>query len=201
MILGRILTKSKKIETIDYVEVTDDFSKATDTSIPTLIIGKTNVESLFGKDKIHYLDKRISNNVSWTFAKTERRNEFEKDLDKFNKLIINTLIKSISYKFVNIFTTELSDIKKLIRKIDDKTLKVAYVTQNTLYIYNDLMVYGLSIRDLDYVGISKEHLLSRLKKNKNVKLLTNNFFLKKTIKLKTDYSKILVPYLYFLENY
>ena len=82
--IGRIITNSKTVDTLDYVEVTNNKCDL-DFSIPTLIIGKKNAIDLFGEEKIKVLDRKIKENVYWTYGKTEKRNVYEEDLWKFNK--------------------------------------------------------------------------------------------------------------------
>ena len=74
MYIGRIITKNKNINTLDFVDVTKNVGSI-DNFTPTLIIGKKKAEEIYGKENIKVLDKKITNNVSWTFDKVERRNE------------------------------------------------------------------------------------------------------------------------------
>lgn len=81
MFIGRIITKSKNVDTIDFVDITSDKSSVNGKdgcSIPTLVIGKKNIIDIVGEDNVHYLDKKVANNLYWTFAKTEQRNEYER---------------------------------------------------------------------------------------------------------------------------
>lgn len=198
--IGRIITKSKNVETIDFVEVTDNKSLIEDCTIPTLIIGKKNVEELVGKENVRFLDKKISNNLYWTFAKTEQRNEYEKDLKSFNNMLINKLINNVQYKFFNIFTESLARIKQLIRFINSTREKIIYISNNMLYIYYENKVCGVSLTDLSYIGVKRDKVLKKLKSNSYNKIITNDYFLTNAIKKQINSSKILIPYMYFLEN-
>ena len=51
MYIGRIITKNKNINTLDFVDVTDNFGSI-DNFVPTLVIGKKNAENFFGKHNI-----------------------------------------------------------------------------------------------------------------------------------------------------
>ena len=57
MIIGRIITDSKRIKPLEFVEKTDRIS-VHDDKIPTLIVGKTIAEELYGKDNIKELNMR-----------------------------------------------------------------------------------------------------------------------------------------------
>lgn len=197
MYIGRIYTKSSKVETLDYVNVTSDVSTF-DTITPTLIIGKKNAEELYGKDKIHVLDKHITTNVSWTYAKNERRNEYEKDLSRFNDNLIKNMRKNVKYIFFNIFIEPLRRIKNLIKFIDSSKLKTVYITDSHIYIYYNNIVYGISLDDIEYAGIGKEKVINRIKSNKYNIIVENSTFLSSRMKNYIKDDKILVPYLHFL---
>lgn len=198
--IGRIITKSKTVETIDFVEITNDVTFANNPDIPTLIIGKKTAEEIVGKENVHFLDKKIKENLYWTFAKTEQRNEYERDLKNFNNSLLNSLTNRVQYKFFNIFSETIQRIKQLIRFIDSHRDKIIFITNNMLYIYYENKVCGVSLTDLSYIGVKRDKVLKKLKKNSYNKIITNDYFLSKSIKNSINGSKILIPYMYFLEN-
>lgn len=200
MYLGRIITKSKNVDTIEFVDINSDKSLTKDCTIPTLVIGKKNAQELVGKENIHFLDKKISDNLYWTFAKTEQRNEYENDLREFNNMLLNKLVNSVQYKYLNIFTEQISTVKKFIKFIYGRINKVVYVSNNMIYIYCRDTVYGVSLVDLAYIGINRDKVFNKLKKNPYNTIITNDYFLTKNIKKYINGSKILVPYIFFLQN-
>lgn len=200
MFLGRIITKSKNIDTIEFVDVTSDKELAKNPSIPTLVIGKKNIEDIAGKENVHYLNKKVSDNLYWTFAKTEQRNEYERDLKAFNKMLLNQLTNSVVYKYLNIFTEPLSKIKRFITFIEHGGQKIVYISSNMLYIYSKKTVYGVSLSDLNYAGIKRNKVLAKIKQNPNNTIIVNDYFLTKNIKRAINGNKMLVPYVFFLEN-
>lgn len=200
MYIGRIVTKSNNVETLDFVDITPNVESIT-PDIPTLIIGKQVAEKIYGKDNVHVLDKKIKDNVYWTFGRLERRNDFERDLSNFNKMLYKKVLGNIQYEYVNVFNSDYSDIKNLLIRIDKLNGNVFYVTDEHLYAFIDGVVYGISFNDTDYLGIDKEKLINRIKKyNKNNKIITNNYFISKNMRKYMDNSKIMVPYLYFLSK-
>jgi len=200
MFLGRIITKSKNIDTIEFVDVTSDKELAKNPSIPTLVIGKKNIEDIAGKENVHFLNKKVSDNLYWTFAKTEQRNEYERDLKTFNKMLLKQLTNSVVYKYLNIFTEPLSTIKRFITFVEYGGQKIIYITSNMLYIYSKKTVYGVSLLDMSYVGIKRDKILTKLKLNPNNTIITNDYFLTKSAKRAINGNKMLVPYVFFLEN-
>lgn len=200
MYLGRIITKSKNVETIEFVDVTNDKSLAKNCTIPTLVIGKKNIQDIAGKENVHFLNKKVSDNLYWTFAKTEQRNEYEKDLKEFNNMLLKRLVSNIQYKYLNIFTESLSTIKRFITFMNNHTPKVVYISYTMIYVYCKNTVYGISLTDLAYIGIKRDKIFRRIKQNEYNVIITNDYFLTKDVKRYIKGSKILVPYIFFLQN-
>lgn len=194
MFLAQIVTKGKFENLPFFINVTD---KCEDFSIPTLVIGKKRAVEIFGKDKIHVLDKHIDGCVYWTFAKNERRVDFENDVEKFKELVFCKLKNGVSYYFLNIFTEKMSFIKKFIKFIYGKDLKVVYVTDKHVYIYGGKSVIGLSLADFDYCGIDSDKVLSKIASNhsnviiKEEDIKGGEFFM-------PGISNIFIPYIHYL---
>ena len=197
MYIGRIITKAKNLETVDFVDITQQLD-ITDKTTPTLIIGKQNAEKIYGKENVHVLDKKIEDNVYWTFGKLERRNDFERDLLSFNKMLVKKLFKSVQYEYFNVYTSGYSDIKALLTKIDRNKGNVCYVSDRDLYLLIEKSVYGISFRDLNYIGVDKEKVINRIKRNRSNKIITNDYFISKNMKKYINNATFMVPYIYFL---
>jgi hypothetical protein len=144
------------------------------------------------------LDKKISQNVSWTFDKTERRNEYERDLKQFNDSLIKIVRKNVKYEFFNIYIEPISRIKKLISFIKSSKIKYIYIFNDIIYMYYNNIVYGISLNDIEYLGISKNKILKLLKTNTSNIMIENSDFLSKKMKSLIKEDKILIPYFYFL---
>ena len=199
MYIGRIITKAKNLETVDFVDITQQLD-ITDKTTPTLIIGKQNAEKIYGKENVHVLDKKIEDNVYWTFGKLERRNDFERDLLSFNKILVKKLFKSVQYEYFNVYTSGYSDIKALLTKIDRNKGNVCYVSDRDLYLLIENSVYGISFRDLNYIGVDKEKVINRIKRNRSNKIITNDYFISKNMKKYINNATFMVPYIYFLSK-
>lgn len=186
---------------MDFIDVTADTS-AIDNSMPTLIIGKKRAEEIYGKDKIKVLNKRIEENIYWTYAKNERRNDFEKDVQAFNKIVTNTIFSKIKYEFFNIMMEPYSRIKAFIRFIKSSRKKIIYKANNHLYIYTEgnNNIIGLSLSDAVYCGISENKIMNKIKANINNTIIEDNNFLTPKMKQMLSDSNIYVPYLYFLSQ-
>jgi hypothetical protein len=199
MYIGRIISNKENIDTLDFVDVTKNIGSI-DNFIPTLIIGKKKAEEIYGKENIKVLDKKITNNVSWTFDKVERRNEYERDLKAFNDSLIKTIKKNIKYEFFNIYIEPISRIKKLISFIKSPKIKYIYIFNDHIYMYYNNIVYGISLSNIQYLGINKNRILRLLNSNSSNIIVENHDFLSKKMRQIIKEDKILIPYLYFLSK-
>lgn len=194
MFLGRIISNSKQLDVPFFIEITD---KCDNYSIPTLIIGKKRAIELFGVENIHVLDKKIQENVYWTFAKNERRVDFEEDLKNFINLLVKKIDFSVNYYFINIFTEKYSFLKKFINYIYSDELKSVYVIKKHIYIYSGKSVIGLSRYDLDYIGVDSDKVINKIKSNPKNIVFTENEIRPDIVKFSKS-SNIIVPYLYYI---
>lgn len=194
MFLGRIISKSKSLDVPFFIEVTEELG---DCTIPTLIIGKKRAIELFGKENIHVLDKKIKDNVYWTFAKNERRVDYEDDTKKFFESISKKINHSVNYYFINIFTEKLSFLKKFIKYIYNNERKSVYVTSKHIYIYSGKNVIGLSRGDFEYIGIDSNKVIKKIWSNPSNIVLTEDDVDENIVKF-TKSSNILIPYLHYI---
>lgn len=197
--IGKIYTNSKKVDTLDYVEVTNQKSDL-DFSVPTLIIGKKNAIDMFGIENVKVLNRKIKENTYWTYAKTEKRNVFEDDLRKFNINLIKNLKKNVKYTFFNVLSEPLSRVKNFINFMNGEKDKVVYITENHVYIYFNKNIYGISLDDIEYLNIPKTKVIDKIKHNSHNIIIDNTKFLSSKMKKYVQDDKILVPYLYFVAN-
>lgn len=199
MFFGRVVTKSKTLPLLDFVERAEEY---TPSELPTLIIGKKNAEAIFGAENIKVLDRKVSDNVYWTFAKNERRNEFESDLEAFNKIVVHRLQRGVRYYYFNIYTEPTEMSKKFIKWLYEGKRKYIYVYNRHLYIYSPdkNVVYGLSLQDTEYIGKDDGVILQKLADNPNNIMVENSNFIGLELKNYIQNINIMAPYLYFLKE-
>jgi hypothetical protein len=197
MFLGRIVSGAKIQDVPFYIEVTKKF---TDDGVPTLVVGKKRAVEIFGAENVHVLDRSINEHISWTYAKNERRNEYEEDIDKFKKSITKKLKSNVSYYFVNIFIERYSFFKKMLKWIDSDAKKSVYLTDKHIYIYGGKNVIGLSLGDFDYAGIDSDKIIDRIKKNPSNSVFTDEDFNGETERKIVSDNNLIVPYIHFLTH-
>lgn len=200
MCLAIIYTNNKDFESDSLITVKkiDEYSENKD--IPSIIIGKSNAELLFGKEKIKVLNREIQKNLYWTYSKHEKRSEMERDIAMFNENIFKYLIKNTDYTFIDIYQLKYGEYKKLIKFFNESDIKFIYITNNHIYCLKNKKVVGLSLDDLEYVGIRKEKVISKIKENNKNFVFFNDYFIKNTIKKQINGNKIVIPYLYSIKN-
>lgn len=191
--IGNIIT-DKKVNFDSLINKCKSYNDI-DTSVPTLIIGWNNVKSIF--PNVSILDKEINSNVFWTFGRTERRVDYERDINSFYLYCIKNISSHIKYKFFNVTTTTYSKCKRLINFISNNILKTIYIhDDSSIFILFENNVIGISLNDIDYLNIKKEKVLNIINKNSNNRVIENDNFLSIRMRRIIGDNKIIIPYLY-----
>ena len=115
-------------------------------------------------------------------------------------MLVKKLFKNVQYEYFNVYTSGYSDIKVLLTKIDRNKGNVCYVSDRDLYLLIENTVYGVSFSDLEYIGVDKDKVINRIKRNMNNKIITNDYFISKNMKKYLNNTKFMVPYIYFLSK-
>lgn len=158
----------------------------------TLLVGVDLVKKHFPDFKLKFLDRRINDNVYWTFSKFEKRNVYEEDLESFYNMVYNRIQKDIRYFPVSLLSNGYNYYKRFLNYLSNGSPKVVLVLSKEIYIYNNRTILGVSVDELDYVGISKGRVLDKLRTFSNVRIVENLDTLNGKDKyLENDYLKYL----------
>tara|TARA_B100000497_G_C7437634_1_gene272636 strand:- start:14 stop:613 length:600 start_codon:yes stop_codon:yes gene_type:complete len=167
--------------------------------LPTLIVGLDNAKSF--TDKISYLDRKINAKTFWTFTRLEKRDLFEEDLFYFIKFSYYELLKSANFKFIDLILSDSGEINKIFNqiKISDNVITFSY--ENMVYTYINDMIYGFDLRQVDYIGKSKNTFIDKIKEMSDVFLSDEKILIeyKKELSVLNDEIKY-VPLIYLLRN-
>ena len=189
--LGYIVSDKKINNVKGFVEVVDDISLA-DTTKPVLLVGLENAKKNITNFSI--LEKKVNDNLFWTFKKTEKRIDFENDIDYFYNYIINNISRNIKYYYINILKLKYNKIKKLYNILFSGERKYIYISNNMLYILYNGSVLGISISVLEYINVDIKKFFKRLYSNENNVICTNASDCVKSIKSEVGNKKYVVPY-------
>lgn len=167
--------------------------------IPTLIIGWDIVKTI--NPEADFIDKKLSDDIFWTFKKTERRDLFEEDLYNFINYSYNKLIRNIKYEFIDLIQYSESELKVTFKKIKNSKNVIGYKYQNMLYIYVDNLIYGVDIKLIKYIGHDTESTLNKIISYLNVFLEKEEILIeyKDIIDVLNNEVKY-IPYLYSIEH-
>ena len=187
MILGYIVT-DRKVKGVDgFVEQVNDI-KLADATKPILIVGWKHAKQ--DPRYVSIIEKKLDEDVFWTFSKTENRAIFEEDLKYFYNYIYNKILNNIIYYNINIFKLKYNKIKKLYNIIKNKTI---YLSKDMFYIPYEGNILGLSLSLLEYMHIPRKKVLERLK-DLNVKLIEDDNRLVFKLLKQLGNKKYAIPY-------
>lgn len=197
--IGRIISPTKIEGLSEFIEVTKDTSsiKNNETKIPTLIIGYKNAEAICGPG-LKFLDRKISENLYWTFSKRERRTDYENDLRLFINAVSVFLMKYCKYEYVDMITASDETKEQLFTVLKDTShKKIVHSTDTMYYIYvpSDNKIYGISREVLSFLPIGND--VEKLLCDKCVFLVNNADVSTEGIAK----SKFILPLLHYLKNF
>jgi hypothetical protein len=163
--------------------------------IPTLVIG-------WGFTKLNYpnaniLDWEIDKMTYWTFGMREKRQRYEADIKKFKENIFNKLFKMVRYEYINLLIKDncIDSLLTILKYTDNLNV---YINNDMLYIMckNTNIIYGYSLRDIEYIGGKKKEVFTTIYSNKNINLIDSKEDLSLDIKLLLKNNQHIVPYLF-----
>ena len=189
--LGYIVTDKKINNVKGFVGVVNDIS-LTDPTKPVLLVGLENAKKNI--ENFSILKKKVNDNLFWTFRKTEKRVDFENDINYFYNYIINNITKNIKYYYINILKLKYNKIKKLYNILFSSEKKYIYISNNMLYILYNGSVLGISISVIEYINVDTKKLFRKLYSNENNIICTNASECVKSIKAEIGNKKYAVPY-------
>lgn len=192
--LAYIVSDKKIKNNLEFVKVISvkDFN-IDNIELPTIIVGFENAKVIL-KDKLSVLNRKISDNLYWTFWKTERRNYYEEDLIKFYHFVLDKLKNDIPYQSINLFKLSLTEIKRLISTLLNNKNYI-FISYHTIYIYNGNIIYGISFDELEYCLINRKKVISLLYRNNNNVITNTDTFIPQGVKYLFKEYKYLYAYL------
>jgi hypothetical protein len=197
MKLGNIVSKTN-------VEISNDFNvvKSMDDIIqglPTLIIGWDYVKKHYPDYDI--IDRQLGHNLYWTFKKTEKRDFHEEDIYNFIQKIYTGIIENVSYVFIDPLITKRKTIKKILKKINSSNDVTSYQHDNMVYIYCDCIIFGVDLNLMEFIGLDKDKVISKIKIKSKYFLSKFTIFIEYKNRVENLDSQVkYVPYLYLIEN-
>lgn len=196
MYLGNIISEERIDNVEDFISLKREINFE-DVKIPTLIVGWKLVKKLFPTHNISILDKKIDNNLFWTFSKSEKKIDYENDINTFYDYIINNINTNLTYYYFDTIKSSITKVKKLLNILNSDRKKFIYVYNNSfIYIYYSKFVIGVSLDELDFIGIDSSKVIKKLYNYRNVSIFYETSFLSFIMKRLIYNNTKLIPFLY-----
>jgi hypothetical protein len=198
MYVANIVTKNN-LNVDKYFNVVESLDEIIQ-GLPTLIIGWDIVKEI--NPKADFIDKKISENIFWTFKKTERRDIFEEDLYNFINYSYNLLVNNIKYEFIDLILLTETQLKTIFKILKKSTKLIGYKYNNMLYLYSNDIIYGFDLKLVSYLGHNQETTFEKIKSYCLVFLEHNDILIeyKDIIEMLNNEVKY-IPYLYSIEHH
>lgn len=190
--LGYVVSKRKIKNIVDFVGLVNDVENIEDPTKPFIIVGFEEAKNITPNFSI--LNKVLDVDVFWTFSKTEKRSDHERDLTSFYEYVLNKAICDIKYYYVNILTIKYNKIKSLLNIINSNDKKYIYISNDMIYIYYNNYILGISIKILKYINIDIKKVFRLLYKNKSNIIYNTDSFLTQEMKKVITNKKYVIPY-------
>ncbi len=197
MKIANIVT-SNKVDVTSDINVVKNIEDIID-GIPTLVTSYEWVSENYTDYDIY--DKKLGDNLYWTFARTERRDIFANDVEEFITLVNQDLVKKVDYIFMDLILFHPTTIKKIIRKIFSLSNKIAFKHKEMVYIYGGDLIFGIDLSMMEYMGINVTTVENKIKRICKVFLEDSEIFIEyKDNMERLDHSVKYIPYLYAIKN-
>ena len=197
MLIGNVVCERhiKIDKNFNLIKSTDEIIEG----LPTLIVGLDNAKTF--TDKVSYLDRKINTNTFWTFTRLEKRDLFEEDLFYFIKFSYDELLKSAKFKFIDLILSDSDEINKVFNQIKTSDNVITFSYEKMVYTHINDMIYGFDLRQVDYIGKSKNIFINKIKDMSDVFLSDEKILIeyKKELSVLNDEIKY-VPLIYLLRN-
>lgn len=197
MYIGNIVSNNK--------DVFDKFFNITNNiedinhELPTLVVGWDIVKTI--NPDVDFIDRKLSNNIFWTFKKIEKRDLFNDDLYDFTELCCKKLIENIKYTFIDFIQFSEIEIKNIFKSLKINKDAIGLKHRDMIYIYTNNIIYGIDLNLLSYLGYDVSEKINKIKQ------ICVEFLIDEEILIRyKDITEMLgeqvkyIPYLYSLSN-
>ena len=191
ILIGNIVSENELTSIPNNFKVFN-FNNWSDNGLPTLFIGWENTKKLLPQSSI--LNKKISDNLYWTFSSVEKRTIFENDLKSFIQKSYDDFIKKIKIFSLDPVILKINSTDELINKLQKFKKSFTYLYgDGMIYIYSDTKIITIDLNLLKFISFDDQKVLKYLKEE-------TNFFEHKEKEFKNElkyFNVRYIPYLIF----
>lgn len=182
--IGNIITTYNKDKFPKFFNVTNNYEDRV-KNIPTIIIGLEDAREIISNFLI--IKKRYSDNLWWTYKKTERKYEFDKDIEEFYDYCFMKFLSDVKYFYLDLPKYRYSDVKRIYRWIISDKPKICFLTResNFIFIYDveKKINFGLSLTLCEYIGVERKKVVNLIKTNKRNRFLYDTGFISSDVRM------------------
>ena len=120
-------TKEDVSEEFNVVKSLDEIIQG----LPTLIVGWDYIKANY--PEYNMLERKINDNLFWTFKKTEYREQHDEDIYNFSYNTYKNLVKDVKYYFFDFISLSNVNIKKILKKLYESDLTSYHYTNEPKY--------------------------------------------------------------------
>lgn len=190
MIIGNVVTTKLKDIKLPYFNVVSDISEI-DNEYPTLLVGYYELK---GKYELDFIERKIEDNLYWTFLKTEERTLFNRDLYEFIQHCEKEFLGDFNYYYLDPFKIKTKSLKKLIKYIQQNQ-SYYYIDGDMLYIHSKGVTIGILLGICEVIGIPKNEVFLKLQKFNIKKVSKKRIERIRNIFIEMDYDEAHLLYL------
>ena len=145
--------------------------------LPVLCVGIDLTKECYPDFNI--IDMNVDNMTMWTYGPREKRNIYESRLSEFIHYAADKFKSSIKYTYVNVIADGINSatFQYVVGLLNSKENGVvSYLNNGIVYVFDgDNTVYGISLREMAYIGEDAKAFLRIL--YSNTKVITNKDFI------------------------
>lgn len=168
--------------------------------LPTLIVGCEFTKENFGK--LNFMDRKVADNIFWTFTKKEMRKYYHNDLEDFVQHSFENSVKKLHYIYFDLIQFEKSKIKKITKKLFSLENVYSFHINNMVYIYSENCIFGLDLELFSFVGFKPQRIVEKIKSRSTVFLEGNEILIEyKNYMERLENKAKYIPFIYSISNY
>ena len=201
--LGNIIFQQEIINKENIINYYNNIEEK-NNNLPTLIIGWKLTKNIFGEENVTILNKKIKDNLFWTFSKEEKQIDYNEDIEKFINQLPEDFIKNIKFEHIDPLIIKLNSLDQLlyyIFKKEDKKINCYVASNNTIYFSKvnsktekNNKIFSINLNMIDFLGWDRYLLINEIKNNSQLFITEINKNIEKVFK-KIDNYYIYLPYL------
>lgn len=200
MEIGNIVSKDKMNLGSEF-KIVETLDQIVNSNIPTLIVGCEYTRELFTIE-LNFLNRKINDNLFWTFTKKEVRKVYYNDLEDFIQHCHEQSVKKLHYIYFDLINYSDRKNLKILKNIIKCENPYSFKYNNMIYMYWDKFIVGIDLELVKFFGFDIIKIINKIKNKSKVFLEGPEILIEyKDYLERLGYSPKYVPFIYSISNY